>query len=138
MAWGFVIIFKGKINSGDRLENRFRLVLHLTVFLYNLLLDCSLDRAGNKKTIVIPCSPIIIMRCIRLELLNKLKTPQVTFFFIFSLAFQVSLIFIKRTRAVLRHTLSLKMMPQPHFVEKTSQSEPLPNCVAGLNNYARQ
>lgn len=138
MAWGFMILFKRKINSGDRLENRFRLVLHLSVFLYNLLLDCSLDRAGNKKAIVLPCSPSIIMRCIKLELLNKLKTPQVIFFFIFSLAFQVSLTLIKRTSAVLRHTLSLNMKPQPHFVEKTSQSVPLPNCVAGLNNYARQ
>lgn len=43
-AWGFIVIFKRKINSGDRLEDRFLLVMHLTVFLYSFLLDCSLEQ----------------------------------------------------------------------------------------------
>lgn len=94
-AW---VIFLRKINSGDKFEHRFRLIFHLTVFLYHLLLDCSLDRAGNKKAVVLPCYPIVIMQCTRLQLLNKLINPQVTFFFICRLAFQVSSTLIKRTR----------------------------------------
>ena len=95
---GFYYYFLRKINSGDKSEHRFRLIFHITVLLYHLVLDCSLDRAGNREAVVLLCSSIIIMRCTRLELLNKLINPQVTFFFICSFAFQVSSTLIKRIR----------------------------------------
>lgn len=42
--------FLRKINSGDKFEHRFRLIFHLTVFLYHLLLDCSLEQEIKRQS----------------------------------------------------------------------------------------